>query len=271
MSSNLPAWAVARFINSLPTLPGFLPVVPASFSEFGDTLPKAYSAAYPIIYETDLDDYEYAISGTGFFLRFRGRLFFVTAQHCVAGISGNEIRLACNVKTKAFLPLRKLHLAETDSPDSDFSDLALMEAEPTLLSQEEQRDLHWLDMDALAGGWRAMDEKTDLFSPGFPKELNFVDYEARKIVEQRCVPGGVYGGPLSDQHMHVLRYAELDHVGSIDGMSGSPVIMMKQIGGWYRYTLAGVLIRGTKESMTGRFIDAGVVLHALETITRQRA
>jgi hypothetical protein len=165
-----------------------------------------------------------------------------------------------------FLPIKMMHVASTDNPDSDHSDLALFEADMDKVSPEEWAALHLLELDHLTVGYRLLNSGTDLMIPGFPKKVNMVDYDATKIIEQRYIPSGVYDKPTTDAHVHFLSFRELDQVSAIDGMSGSPVIMMKGDGNFHYYSLAGMLIRGDPDTKIGRFVEAGMIVWSLERI-----
>jgi hypothetical protein len=264
--TNPPRDLVVAYMKTVPNRPGLIPLVAEPYPDCGETFSGTWKVSYPLIWEDELEGYEYGIAGTGFLALYRRRLFLVTAKHCLREGPCNNLRVACNPKTKTFLPLQALHRASTPAEDSDFADLAIFEAKPGLLTSEEQRGLHFLDMRQLALGWRLLEVGDRLTTPGFPKGITYVDFDNAKLVEQRYVPSGLYEGPTDDAHIHRIRFPELNQVESIDGMSGSPALFVKNFPEAHYYGCAGMLIRGGTDALLGRFIELPVIVHALNKI-----
>lgn len=218
-----------------------------------------------------MEEYPYAISATCFLCRYRGRHWVITAKHCLRATDGSDVRIACNPKTKSFLPIVRMHKASVDHEDNDHADVAIFDAHPEQLSPEEQEALKFLDLDQLESGYLRLVKGDEIINPGCPDELNYVDYEAEKIVERRYCPGGVYEGETTDDQIHFLRYQLLEHVHKLNGMSGSPVFFLKRQGGWVYFSLAGILIRAVPETRVGRFISAGVLIAMLRQIIEMQA
>ena len=267
---NPPPELVAAYMKTVPDRPGLIPLVAELYPECGQTFSGTWKVSYPLIWEDELEGYEYGIAGTGFLVRYRKRLFLVTAGHCLRDGPCDNLRVACNPETKSFLPLQSLHRASTTAEDNDFADLAIFEANPGRLTPAEQSALQYLDLQRLTLGSNYLKIGDRMTTPGFPKGTTYVDFEKVKLVERRYIPSGYYQGPTGDAHIHSLNYSELDQVESIDGMSGSPVLFIKQFPEAHYYGCAGMLIRGGKEAMSGRFIELPVIIHALNRICEMR-
>jgi hypothetical protein len=262
---------VAAAIRQAPALPGFILLVAEGYESLGETLPSIRDCVRPLVFETDMEDFPYRISATCFLCRYRGRHWVITAKHCLRATDGKDVRIACNPRTKSFLPLATMHMASVDHADDDHADVAIFEASPERLSSEEQGALKFLDLDQLESGHLRLTKGDDIINPGYPDDLNSVDYDAQKIVEQRYCPGCVYDGETTDDHIHFLRYEPLEHVNRLSGMSGSPVFFLKRHAGWVYCSLAGMLIRAVPESRVGRFISAGVIVEMLRQIIERQA
>ena len=266
-----PIELVAAALKRAPALPGFTLLVAEGYEALGETLISIRACGRPIVFETDLEDFPYSISATCFLCRYRGRHWVFTAKHCLRATDGRDVRIACNPKTKSFLPIVRMHKASVDSEDNDHADVAIFEAHPERLSPNEQQALKFLDLDQLESGHLGLIKGDDIMNPGCPDELNYVDYDAQKIVEQRYCPGCVYDGETTDDHVHFLRYEPLEHVNQLSGMSGSPVFFLKRHSGWVYCSLAGILIRAVPETRVGRFISAGVLIAMLQQIIERQA
>jgi hypothetical protein len=66
--------------------------------------------------------------------------------------------------------------------DGDHADVAIFETEPERLTPEDQQARVYFDLDLLAGGDGAVMPETELITPGYPREHNFVDYDSIAIV-----------------------------------------------------------------------------------------
>jgi hypothetical protein len=69
---------------------------------------------------------------------------------------------------------------------------------------------------------------------------------------------------LEDKYCSIIRFNNLDPIKDLDGLSGSPVLAFRETEEkTYTHHFAGVLIRGTKASGMGRFINSNVVIRGL--------
>jgi hypothetical protein len=98
-----------------------------------------------------------------------------------------------------------------------------------------------------------------------------VDYENSVIRTKEFATDGFYDGPAEGKGCSRIRFIKLEGIESLDGLSGSPVFNLNEVEDkQYSHFFAGVFIRGTKESLLGRFINAEVVYAALNLVGRQK-
>ncbi|HRY49073.1 MAG TPA: trypsin-like peptidase domain-containing protein [Candidatus Paceibacterota bacterium] len=244
-------------------LPGLQILFPSQLKEYGPTIEGLGAFARPLVFDSGLAGYEYAISGTCFLASFRGRNLVITARHCLTGSDGNDVRIACNPVTKSFLPLKQMHRAEGNP---DYCDFVVFEAAPELLSFEEAATIPYLNLDQLRPRTRQVRQGTKLVVPGFPKDLNAVDYGRFVLHEQRYLPSGYFLGPTSETGIYQLSFDHIEHVESIDGMSGSPVFSIEEHNDLHYFGFMGMIIRGSVESRSARFIASEIIFQALNKL-----
>jgi hypothetical protein len=151
--------------------------------------------------------------------------------------------------------------------DLDFLDLAFLEIESHQLSSEILRSKHFLALDNYAE--RSLGRQEILAVVGYPTECNTVEYDEFVVRTKGFSADGRYDGPAEDTHCSRIRFNVLSPIGDLDGMSGSPVLAFEEIQeGLYRHHFAGVLIRATKESGMGRFVNSAIVMEILKRLSK---
>jgi len=71
--------------------------------------------------------------------------------------------------------------------------------------------------------------------------------------------------------VHRLRFRNLDPLDDLDGLSGAPVFQVKTGRGKYStVALAGMLLRGTRASMIGHFLENRRIIELLSDIVAKR-
>lgn len=272
-SLNLPLEkfeAVRAFLAEKVNIPGRIRLYATGFEEYGPTLLGLAKCAHPLIFDTDIEGAEYGIAGTCFLATYRGRLFVLTAGHCLTEGNGNDLRIALNPKTKAFLPIKQLNRAKSNPPDQDYADVAILEAEPSLLTAEEQRDLVTLDLDQLFAAEMTLQQNAKLVVAGFPKCLNGVDYENFVLKMQAYMPSGRYLRASEKIGIHLLQLNEAEQVTQGDGMSGSPVLFVEEYAGGHCFGFLGMSIKGSDFWLQKEFIGADVLFQMLDKIIQEK-
>jgi hypothetical protein len=220
--------------------------------------------AKPLIFENDGDKFHFSAHGTCFLVQFESHYYAITAKHCLKNFPYESVRIRINPGELEFLVLKNLTLPKETG--SDFSDLAFFEVQHERLPTAVLNSTHFLHLDNYAE--REVDESEILAIVGHPSELNTVDYENVIVRTQGFSTDGRYAGPGEDRFCSKIRFNKLEAISDLDGLSGSPVLAFKEIkDAVYTHRFVGVLIRGTKVSGIGRYINSAVVIHALKYLS----
>ena len=102
-----------------------------------------------------------------------------------------------------------------------------------------------------------------LVTRGFPHSLGGIDYDSGVIEVQSLAFSGNYVGPTTDLHVHTCVFPKLEHVESINGISGSPVFVVRSVPIGLDYLFAGMIVRGNAERRLFRFVDCSIIFMAL--------
>lgn len=223
------------------------------------------------MFENENDpDFPYSLGGSCFLARFRNQLVLITAAHCLTGYSPDQLRVEGIENAEISLPLQRLYrMSAPNIEDSAFTDLVILEVAQEQLSRDQQPLITAADLTGLRTQRRPMVQgKTPLAIRGFPFAIRTIDYENRRIRKQGFQTDGVYDGTTDDQHTGFFRYFETELIQDRNGMSGSPVFAFHQTPIGLHSWLAGMHVRGNR--VHGRFIEAEVILQALERIYDQQ-
>jgi hypothetical protein len=222
------------------------------------------NCAKPLIFENREAEFRYSIQGTCFLVRFQSRQHAITARHCLLHRKLESIRVRLSPGRLEFLRLKALVTPKGN--DKDALDLAVMEIEPASLPIALLESSHFLDLNDYAE--RSLGSKEILCVVGYPTEHNSANYETFVIRTQGFSADGHYDGQGEDAGCSRIRFNDLTPVEDLNGLSGSPVLAFEQIGErTYRHHFAGVLIRATRSSGTGRFINSGVIMGILQHLS----
>ena len=247
--------------------PGRIRLMPEGYEEYGPSLISLASSTQPLIFETNLEGTEYGIAETCFLARYRGRLFAITANHCLSAQNGNDVRISIYQGSKSFLPLKEIHRAKSDPPNQDHTDFAIFEAQPELLNADERQRIQALELDAMRVAKMSQAVKVKLVVPGFPKCLNEVNYERLVIHTQRYLPSGKYQGDAGRFGIYSMEFDEIDQIDHPDGMSGSPVLVVEEHPEAHFVGFLGVMIKASKLLKTAEFISGSLIFQMLDHIT----
>lgn len=224
--------------------------------------------AKPLIFENKDDEYTYSLHGTCFVVRFHNAFYGITAKHCLRNRDRDSIRIRLLPGDLQFQPMRQIH---TIDGDDDFHDLAFLELATPLIGHAKFQPPLVLDLDASAKLKFEITSETVLAMVGFPSEINAVDYEKRILKTKGFSADGRYAGPSEDPHCSKIRFNNVAQIQDLDGLSGSPVFAFKEISdGAYLIDFAGVLVRATKTSGTGRYVNSWIIIRALQILAANR-
>ena len=142
-----------------------------------------------------------------------------------------------------------------------------MEIDESQLAESQRFSTRFLDLDDLASRHVIVDGGEKLVTRGFPHCLGGIDYDVHKIRVQSFTFDGTYGGRSGTPQVERFMFAELPaDVSSFGGLSGSPVFLLREDERGLHYLFAGMIIQGSIDSRTIRFIRCGVVFAALNKL-----
>jgi hypothetical protein len=182
----------------------------------------------PLLFENDIEELaeivDYGMSGTGFLLRWRSRIFFITAKHALTAGDHRRLRVFRSFGSDVLLKLRQYGhpvLLDTDD-DTDHADIAIFSVVAASLATRD-------DENALEPAFLPEPDTRLLLEPGallvirgFPREapLAGVDKENKKIIIQTLTIDAVCRGLTSSAACYELQFPESCPIRDFDSMSG---------------------------------------------------
>lgn len=205
-------------------------------------------------------DFAYFVGGTAFICTWRSRPFVVTARHCVEEVRGDQVLIFASTDHRGSLPFSRVWKG-AESSFEDFADLAVFEV-ACGLEDEPLRGISLPELRGYTAPRLAADER--LMVSGYPLEKRAVDYQERRLPEQRYRLEARYLGLSVADHVHELKILGHGDLESFNGFSGSPVFVVRGNEAHF----AGMVVLGshdTTKSVRMHFV-AGAVLQAALSI-----
>lgn len=223
------------------------------------------SCSRKLLFENDLENFEYSARGTVFLCRFRNRLFAVTAGHVIEGFDASAARVMIHAKRRDFLAYDYVAMPwARHRDDPDYCDLAIFVINESTLDVADFRGCPPVALHDAQLKLR-LDQGRLIFR-GFPTDETAINYEESRIRFTAVTIEGRWAGPAPIRRCHKISLSDVSPCESLDGFSGSPVFWVGDHGSPPPYAFAGVLIRGTHGSKTAHFIDRAVLLHVLQRL-----
>jgi hypothetical protein len=233
-------------------------------------LTELLECAKPLLFEDGWQDYEYSGGGTFFLAKYERRFYGITAQHCLRGRDKNAIRLMLDEEapsSEKFMQLRSVHeLNDPDTGPEDYSDVALLRIDEAELTDGQRVSERFLKLDKIRNQRVLLDPGEKLVTRGFPNSLGAIDYDRRKIRVQALTFDGLYAGRTDASRVHRFQFSDSTGVTDLNGMSGSPVFVLRQTEQGLRYLFGGMIIQGSTTAGVARFIDCGTIFAALDKV-----
>ncbi len=224
-------------------------------------LESVLESILPLGFSSDVAEAPYGAKGTCFLVKRRGVVWVVTAKHAIGEQTGYA-RIPRNADSVEWLELGYTSTidAAPGTEDSAAADLTVIRVLSSGVDIAPAVDLDHLALT------REATTGDRVFMAGFPAGglSNEIRYEAPvvNIQRQRFQVEAAYVRPDTSKHMHIVQMGALGHVTSMDGMSGSPVLLKH--GDYFGF--AGVLTRaGTGAFCLARFVEADLLVSLLET------
>jgi hypothetical protein len=227
-------------------------------------LHQLLACAHLLILRFPGDDYPF-FRGTCFSVRYRAKLFVLSALHCFNGVDVKRTRIDCGLPQNEFLPLMRWSRFDSpDLPEPDLGDIAVFEVNTGRMTETEARPAPALDVGDNLIGAAELPARCDLIVEGYPYEPALYSPELRTTVRPSCKLMATYEGPSGRSGTSELSFHDTGDLGDLNGMSGSPVLALRRFSAdAVKYRLAGMLIRGSAAQRHGVMINADTLLIAL--------
>lgn len=217
-----------------------------------------------VLFETDLEDLDYATSGgTAFVISAFGRPFGVTAMHVQKGFPWGKLVITNSKFGSQIAGIDGIYHGKDpakDSVDSDILDLAIISFSPDTPLEFFKSDFYEIDEFDLDA-----DEGDILIAHGAPKIDLQIDYEKQTITPIFHTIGLV-AGSTSDSDSAVRISRGRTTLSDAAGLSGSAVWNLT------KNCLAGMVVRGgiSQGEITVRFVEISDIRQMLLAIHEGR-
>ncbi len=223
-----------------------------------------------ILFENNVEGFEYSARGTGFVCRYEGTLFFVTAQHVIKDFNADALRIQYFPESRDFLPHNaRANLVPRDKHDPDYADLAIFPIEDSMVDIQKFGEYPpyvlkngFVRGDVPSGG--------TLIFRGFPHDDSsdrpLVDYDKFVIRQQPVILEAEKIGKSLMQGCFEFEINDLSPCTTLDGFSGSPVFWIGPKKEQRDHLFAGIIIKATYASKRGHYIGGEVLLKAFQKL-----
>jgi len=226
-------------------------------------------ACYPLLIANDDSMYRICKSGTCFLAERRGRLFALTARHCVTPARAADLRIACHERT--FAPMRASYQRTLDRElKTDEEDLYIVELDRDRMAPSYRASLAPLDLDFNPPPMHRLHHslEPEICISGFPADRTIIEYDKNTLTPKPTILAAWYIDRGIDRTCHEVKFDKNPAVvATIEGFSGSPVFWVPKISGKRFFAFVGMLLRGSLSY--GFFLEAAVILRALDNIMDQ--
>lgn len=236
------------------------------------TLESLLKCARPLYLETDIEGVDYGQVGSCFLVRNGSRLWVATARHCLwcvqqpkpEEIGATVERLwvpqvlsdpqpTCFGFTEARVGSSITHVAA--------SDIAVID----VANEPAPKTADFCDLSSFPLCTPEPGDK--LVIAGYPELINEIQYpedEDGKLKPRSLQMSGSSVGEGTAPGLHALLLDKRDTLASYNGMSGSPVFRVRDVGARTFVELAGLAVREMTSAGTIDFIPARVLKRVLE-------
>ncbi|MGD0650999.1 MAG: hypothetical protein ABSA97_07650 [Verrucomicrobiia bacterium] len=223
--------------------------------------------AGPLLFANEDVSFPYSLGATCMLVKFRGTYYGITPAHCLKDRNDKSIRIGAVEQSEIFLPIRRvIRINNSETFDTDWCDLAFFEIADDRISREEMARRSFFELDDHHGPALKFAVNTPLVFKGYPFEISKVDYDLKEIGRLSVIGDCSFRGPAESRICGIVQFNDLTGITNANGLSGSPLIRFDPLDALHRPTLAGVILRATKESMAGRFVYVGSILKALTQV-----
>ena len=227
-------------------------------------LHQVLACAHPLMFSLPDEDYPF-FGGTCFTVQYRGRLFVLTARHCLNNVQVRSTRIECGGPENYHFPLKRwTYFEQPGLSDSDLGDIAVFEVDMERMTESEIAGAPRLKLADTFVYTTEPPMRCDLILEGYPYGPSEFSLELHVTLRPGCKLLAVYEGATERAGISTLSIKRAGDLRDMNGMSGSPVVAFRWLlDGTVKYRLAGMLIQGSIMTGRGYFIQSGVLLQAL--------
>ena len=232
----------------------------------------AVECSRPVCVRVPNPDCPFNIGGTCFVIRFRSRLWGVTAKHVLTnlGIHPNQVLIPYTVGGYHFFPISDAATFENYPDDSDCTDIVLFEIDEAHIEREyfDPNTVYDLDVEEQF----TISGEMLLAVHGFPTALNTVDHYGQALIMQRLSIAGHFGGSSSMTGCREVDLLSDGGINSHDGFSGCPIfVASSEFGQPTPSKLIGINLRGSAARLKKHYLDVIALKHLVDYHIEQTA
>jgi hypothetical protein len=224
----------------------------------------------PMAFNTGVSAAPFSVAGTGFLVGYRRGVYLVSARHVVGKLEYSRVLIYPTEGAISPLRLTEGWTFQEEEEETDTSDIFVARVDAKNLGGPTKRRSRLLNIEPRQmSNWLPHRHTSMFFLGGYPKTDTYADYNSLQLKYRPYLLYGNYVGLGSIDGCHKLRLKNPHHISSFDGLSGSPVFSIPHaIGIAAQPTFCGMLIRGTASSGIVHFLEAALLLVALEEVAR---
>ncbi|MGC1782135.1 MAG: serine protease [Acidobacteriaceae bacterium] len=237
------------------------------------TLGDILNCSRPLFLEANIEGFDYGQTGSCFLLRVGDRLRVVTARHCLwQNTRPNPEQIRSTVEN-LWIPQRMMDKsplsfgftsarAASSTTHASACDFAVIEI--SCNPWPDTADFY--DLAITSSPIPKCGDK--LVVAGYPQLINEIQYpdekQDGKLKPRRLLASGIFAGGGTAPMLNAMRLDEPEKLASYNGMSGSPVFLVRKQGPGALAELVGVAVSELRSAGIIEFIPTQLLVSALD-------
>ncbi len=214
----------------------------------------------PILFDVKNEYAQYSMLGTSFGVSNNNEFYIITLKHVIGDVETTDICFSYGFKDKRefreFLPINEKSIFKMPSleDDTDKYELIAFRVDKNSLKKDIFDDTSFIQLSNKTQEYSSYDY---LLIMGFPAEVNGIEYDEKKIKNQRFIVSATWSKKAVMTNCHMININANNDLSSYSGLSGSPIFGIQKLSNTQSSAhLLGVMLRATKSSGTGYFLEA---------------
>ncbi len=211
----------------------------------------------PVLFERQCNEYPYSLLGSCFGVEYKNKCLIITARHVLENFKEDDISIPYIFGSDKFLPINYINYITypDEIDDTDKFDVVIINIDKELLDKDfNEKSFFKIKECSLDAPFF---DKYVIF--GFPKEINQIDYDKKKVKVQR-IQLEAYNIKESPYDYCFSLETKVENKKYLNGISGSPILGLKKNNHGYDYCLIGMMLREKY------FVSSNWILKILEEI-----